>query len=198
MKFCYASYETSGYGCINWTQIKGYEIFLLRIITLSEKTAHNQRCHAPLGFMHRTCCLIAVWWHLQLDAVIKQHKMLICYLAGEVSLSTPSQFQNMMTPKVNENEEIYTERAKTTMQWQRLFTLCLAAWWMKFKHLQTRPLNCEMFTPSLISPSWRQTLCSSSPEVLRVFPNWKVVDVHIEQFLRPWYFGNPFFVWPKT
>lgn len=38
--------------------------------------------------------------------------MLICYLAGEVSLSTPSQFQNMMTPKVNENEEIYTERAK--------------------------------------------------------------------------------------
>lgn len=90
LRFDHIPYEASGYGCINWTQIKGNEIFLLRIITLSEKTAANQRCHAPLSVVHRTCCLIAIWWHLQLDAVNKQCKMLICYLAGGVSPFAPS------------------------------------------------------------------------------------------------------------
>lgn len=86
--------EASGYGSINWTQIKGNEIFLLRIIILSEKnnTAPNQRCHASLSFEHRTCYLMAVWTHLQLDAVIKHCEILICYRAGGVSPFTPSQF----------------------------------------------------------------------------------------------------------
>lgn len=36
-------------------------------------------------FVQGACCLIAVWWHLELDAVIKQRKKLICFLAGGVS-----------------------------------------------------------------------------------------------------------------
>ena len=39
--------------------------------------------------------------------------MLMCYLAGGVNPFTPSQFQSMMTLKVNENKEIHTREQKT-------------------------------------------------------------------------------------
>lgn len=42
----------------------------------------------------------------------------MCYLVGGLSPFTPSEFQNMMTLKVNGNKEIHKREQKSQWGWQ--------------------------------------------------------------------------------